>query len=103
MARTSTKAAKAQVSKNSKEIESAMKVKGTRTRRIQPRKMIFILINDNTGWTLEEIKEYTTDLAIMHAMRTLTSEKKNGNPLTHATLYLNSEDGKNKVQGFRRA
>lgn len=68
------------------------------------RKKSYELTNDTTGMVIAVTREYTEDLALMWAMRTLKVEKEKDPQLSHATLWRNNTRyGQTKIQGFRRA
>ena len=77
--------------------------KPMRTKRIQPTKTLYNLINDDNGEVMGSAREYTKDLAIMCAMRVLTKLKRYGSAPSHATLIIGEGSQMGEViQGFKR-
>ena len=74
-----------------------------RTKRIQPTKTLYNLINDDNGEVMGSAREYSDDLAIMCAMRVLAKLKRYGSAPSHASLIIGEGSKMGEViQGFRR-
>ena len=77
--------------------------KPMRTKRIQPTKTLYNLINDDNGNVMGTSREYNNDMAIMCALRVLAKLKKYGTAPSHATLIIGDGERMGEViQGFYR-
>lgn len=105
MARISKKQQKERAEQAAHEMAHALDLltKPMRTKRIQPTKTLYNLINDDNGDVMGTYSEYTEDLAIMCAMRELSKLKRAGSAPSHASLIIGAGDAMGEViQGFRR-
>lgn len=105
MSRPSRQEAKARAEARTRELEEAMNIitKPIRTKRIQPMKNLYWLIDDDTHTTIIAIREYTNDLAIMASMRKLSNLKERNAAPRRAILVKGFEpETGDIIQGFRR-
>lgn len=105
MARTSRKQALAKAEARTREIAEAMNIltKPMRTKRIQPMKDIYWLIDDDTQTTIIALREYTKDLAIMASIRKLKNLKELNSAPKRAILIKGIEPETGEfIQGFKR-
>lgn len=105
MARTSRQQAQAKAEARTREIAEAMNIltKPMRTKRIQPMKDIYWLLDDDTHTTIIALREYTNDLAIMASIRKLSWLKERNAAPKRAILVkgIQPETGE-YIQGFKR-
>lgn len=105
MARISKKQQKERAEHVAHEMAHALDLlnKPMRTKRIQPTKTLYNLINDDNGEVMGSTREYSDDLAIMCAMRALSKLKRYGSAPSHASLIIGEGSKMGEViQGFRR-
>ena len=105
MARISKKQQKERAEQAAHEMAHALDLltKPMRTKRIQPTKTLYNLINDDNGNVMGTSREYNNDMAIMCALRVLAKLKKYGTAPSHATLIIGDGERMGEViQGFYR-
>lgn len=105
MARTKRQEAQAKAEARAREMAEAMNIltKPMRTKRIQPMKNIYWLLDDDTHTTIIALREYTNDLAIMASIRKLSWLKERNAAPKRAILVKGFEPETGEIiQGFKR-
>ena len=105
MARISKKQQKERAEQTAHEMANALNIitKPMRTKRIQPRKSLYWLMDATENTTIIALREYDDDLAIQASLRKLSELKRRNTAPERAILVkgFTPEEGE-KIQGFRR-